>query len=227
MYHRITRIGLCAIGIAVLGFVAVLATATPSSAASYTLNFAGTVTSATDLFSTLGVTSGDPISGSLTYNPFNDSLGIVLPTESFFSQGASSAYTFHVSHSGVFDFTHSDTGGGTVHSNATIHPTIEFNALNLVSFLSLRFQSDGVGTPLTTLIGLPTTSSTLFALLAGNPATATGNYKIDGLGQINFKVAFSVVAATPIPAALPLFGSGLVLLGFAVRKRRTILRAAA
>jgi len=228
MYYRIRQIGLRAMGVAVLGFVAVLfATAMPSSAASYTLNFTGTVTSATDLFSTLGVTSGDPISGSITYNPFNDTVGVILPDQSFFSQSAFAAYTFHVSHAGVFDFTHSDTGGGTVNSATFIRPTLLFNGLNLLTNLNLRFQTDGVRGPLTSLTGLPTTSGALLALLTGNPFGAEGNYTVDGLGRINFNIAYTLVATTPIPAALPLFGTSLALLGFFGRKRREDLRAGA
>jgi hypothetical protein len=117
MKWNVGRAGLRAIGAALVGFFAILfATATPSAAASYTLNFTGTATAATGFFSAVGVTSGDPVSGSITFDPFNDSsYTLPLPWLNEFAQSASS-FTFHVNHAGGLDFTNTDTGSGNVQS---------------------------------------------------------------------------------------------------------------
>jgi hypothetical protein len=81
---------------------------------------------------------------------------------------------------------------------------------------------------LTSLTALPTTPAGLIALLGSTFGSSLGGYSVLGFGTVSFAVTFSpAVATTPIPAALPLFGSGLVMLGFVGMKRRANSRAGA
>ena len=233
MTRIMAKIGLRAIAIAAFGFAAVLfAAATPSVASSYTLNFSGTVTSAGGLFTPLGVFPGDSLSGSITYDPFNTA-GVAQPGGEVFDQTAAT-FTFHVSHPGVLDFTRTDSGTGRVSSFGTAGSSDELGvgAFGAVSHLVVGFQT-GIGSagPLTSAVGLPTTPGGLLSLMGGAVQKLTGVYVFDVLGQIDFDIAFSpVVAATPIPATLPMHGAGLAMLGFVAWKRRpdrTTPRAAA
>jgi hypothetical protein len=222
------RIGLRALGAAVVVFAAALfAAATPSVAASYTLNFSGTVANATGVFSVLGVTGGDPISGSITYDPFNDANAITLGNSKTFAQSASS-WNFHVNHPGTLDFTHIGTGDGEIGSASGPFPTLHYSVGNAAESINLLFETNGTGPVLASLAALPTNPAALFALLTGAPVFANGRYGLLGYGDINFTIAFSpAVAATPIPAALPLFGAGLAMFGFVGWKRRGTSHAAA
>jgi len=223
MTRIMAKIGLRAVTTAAFGFAAVLfAAATPSAASSYTLTFSGTVTNAGGLFTPLGVFTGDSVSGSITYNPFNTT-GIAQPGGEVFDQTAST-FTFHVSHPGVLDFTRTDSGTGRVSSFGTAGSFDDFNvvAFGAVSTLGLGFQT-GIGSagPVTSLVGLPTTPGGLLSLMGGAVQKLTGVYVFDVLGQIDFDIAFSpVVAATPIPATLPLLGAGFAILGFVAWRRR-------
>lgn len=235
MTRIMAKIGLRAIAIAAFGFAAVLvAAATPSAASSYTLNFTGTVTSAGGAFPPLGVFLGDSVSGSITYDPF-ETTGAAQPGGHVFDQTAST-FTFHVSHPGVLDFTRTDSGFGRISSFGTAGSVTDLGmgAFGAVSHLILGFET-GIGSagPLTSAVGLPTTPDGLLALMGGPVQKVPGVYVFDspGLGEIHFDIAFNpVVAATPIPATLPLLGAGLAMLGFVAWKRRpdrTTPRAAA
>lgn len=212
-----------------VGLAALFAGATPSAASSYTLNFAGTVTGSTDVFVPMGIAAGDAIAGSITYDPFNGSTFSSTPQQNAFAQSASS-FIFRVFHPGVQAFVGSGAGQGRVTSiNTGVDTTLVYDAADVANGLQLSFKTDGTTvTPLTSLAGLPGDPAALFAFLSDSPLQARGFYGLFGFGQIAFDISFSPVpAATPIPAALPLFGSGLALLGFAARKRRQGLRAAA
>jgi len=128
-----------------------------------------------------------------------------------------------VSHPGVFDFTHTDTGGGEADSETINRRTVRFLGVNALTTFQMTLQTDGSTPVLTSLAGLPTTTGEILAMLGGNVLRANGRYFVEGgMGQILFDLdyALPVVAATPIPAALPLFGAGLGLLGVAAWKRR-------
>lgn len=213
-----------------MGFVAILfANATPSAAASYTLNFTGTVTGTTGIFTTLGIAGADPVSGSITFDPFNDSSYIGSPpVATSFAQSAAS-FTFHVNHPGGLDFSNTDAGTGEVQSsNFGVAQQLILFAAGAVSSLDLNFTTLGPGAALSSLAALPTTSGELLSLLGGTAVSYSGLYQIPTYGTVNFAVAFSpAVATTPIPAALPLFGSGLMMLGFVAMKRRAHSRARA
>ena len=226
----IRKIGLRAVGAAMVGFAALFAGAMPSAASSYTLNFAGTVTGSTDVFVPMGIVAGDTIAGSITYDPFNGGTFSNTPQQNAFAQSASS-FIFRVFHPGVQAFVSSGAGPGRVTSSIDpgVGTTLVYEAANVANGLQLSFTTDGPsGAPLTSLAGLPGDPAAVLAFLSGRPLQASGFYGLFGFGQIAFDISFSpVVATTPIPAALPLFGTGLALLGFAARKRRKGLRAAA
>jgi hypothetical protein len=231
MDWTVGRAGLRAIGAAVFGFAAfIFASVTPSAASSYTLNFSGTVTASSGLFIPLGVTGGDAVSGSITFDPFNATSATSGINTNTFAQSAAS-FTFHVSHPGVLDFTRTDTGTGEIRSVGGVTPALAFFTGSPNTNLNLGFETTGPGAALTSLTALPTNPSALLALLGGGPLLASGVYSVLGFGgaSISFDIAFSpvAVAATPIPAALPLFGTGLAMLGFAARRRRAQQRAAA
>ncbi|HYD04442.1 MAG TPA: hypothetical protein VEC60_01905 [Reyranella sp.] len=224
---RMKRAGLRAIAAAVLALTATLfAAATPSEAASVTLNFDGTVTSTNGLFTVLGVTAGDAVSGSITVDPAD---GIVKPVfgGTLFDLSTLS-FTFHVEHPGVVDFTRTDSGASMIQDMALPGgPTyLTVTAGGAISTLLLDFETDGTGhTPLTSLAGLPTTADGIIAMLTGATLTAAGSYDIAGYGSVGFDLNLTPVTTTPIPAALPLFGAGLAVLGFVARKQRKAARA--
>src|SRR4051812_20510110 len=175
MYRRIKHTCLRAIGIAVLGFLAVLvASATPSSAASYTLNYTGTVTSTTGFFAASFFLAGDPVTGSLTFGSFNETPDASLPNQYTFTQGCCGGEPFHVT--GIFsDYSvNLPSNGGSVISDTSVNPALTLDAFNGSADVSLRFQTDGATPVLTSLAGLPTTSDGILALLGGNPLLAEG-----------------------------------------------------
>jgi hypothetical protein len=226
--------GLRAAGAALLVFAALLfAAPTPSSAASYTISFTGTVTATNDpfgnpggVFAAAGIIAGDPVSGTLTINPLTESPDLLFSDYSRFLQ-PSLTYTFNVSHPAGADLHYVQSGHGQVVSQAgTFGNFISFFAtIDGVEGLSLNFLTTppGTGSVLTSLVGLPNTPAALFAMLGGAPSLALGSYNPDGhVGSVIFDIAFST-AVTPIPAALPLFASALAGLGFVSWRRKNAL----
>jgi len=230
MNRLMARIGLRVIGAGALLIAISFASAAPSAAASYTLSFTGTVTSATGIFSFFGTTPGDPISGAFKFDPLDNT-----PDATFFPGGdgydfnqSAASFTFHTEHPGVFDFTRTDGGGSPnfIENASSVghNPWFYFALSGLISNIDLYIETDAPGyAALTSLATLPTTADGLVALLTGSPTSAVGSYRVPGQGQVNFQLTLApavVVAATPIPATLPLFGAGLAMLGFAARRRR-------
>jgi hypothetical protein len=207
------RSGLRAAGAALLVFAALLFGASaPSAASAYTMAFTGTVTSigpsvfngGDGLFQALGIVAGDPVSGSLTFDPLNEN-----PP---FSQ-SSAAFSFHVSHPGAGALTVPDSGTGAVYSSALLGLFVS----GANSHLDLSFATSTTG-PLSSLAGLPDSPGALLAWLGGTPYLASGNFDFRGFGAVDFDIALT---ATPIPPALPLFVSALGGLGFMAWRRRT------
>jgi hypothetical protein len=220
-------------GLRVAGAALVLATllfAAPlqSWAASYSLAYAGTVTSVHGpggggVFHTLGVVGGDPVSGTLTINALNESPSASFPNSNTFNQ-AEIGFTFQLTHPANLGF--SDSGPGIVVSMGDpAFSGFNFSSNGEDSTLSLNYQAGGPGVPLTSLAGLPTTSSGLMALLAMTSRNAFGSFDLGGLGVIEFSIDFAT-AVTPIPAALPLFASALGGLGFMTWRRRKMAAGA-
>jgi hypothetical protein len=208
-----------------------MAQAAPSAAASYTLDFTGTVTSTpgtpSNLFRVLGVVAGDFVSGSVTINPFNaDTYSPGSVNTNFAQTGVSQ--TFHVEHPGAVDMTISDTGDGDIVAAGTPASVsgMQFQLHGAKSYLELTFETDATGGPLTTLSGLPSTATELIAMFGGTSPRARGMYILNGFGVVAFDIAFSATAVTPIPAALPLFVSALGGLGFMTWRRRNGRHAA-
>jgi hypothetical protein len=205
-----------AAGAAFLLFAAILfAAPTPSAAASYTLAFNGTVTSASagSLFATVGVVAGDPISGTLTIDPLNESPTSVMPLFLTEYSQASLTYNFQVSH-GATNLAFSETGNGTIDSS---EDGIGF--VNIGGFSQLEFSVHTTATAamLSTLAGLPNSPGALIAMLGGAPVSASGFFDLHAFGDVEFDID---AAVAPIPATLPLFVSALGGLGFAAWRRR-------
>jgi hypothetical protein len=219
MQRIMRRVGLRSVAAAVLALAVTLcAAATPGVAASYTLNFTGTVTGATGVFPVLGTAVGDAVSGSMTFDPLGNT-PVPVMAGTLFDQTASS-FTFHTEHSSIFDFTRTDTGDGLIQSSDLSLPGLILTANGAVSNLFLTFRTDGSGyTALTSLSGLPTTPNGIIAMLTGSLLEASGTYALPGHGSIDFDVTVAAVV-TPVPAALPLFASGVLVLGYLARKRR-------
>jgi hypothetical protein len=222
--NRITgKTALRTIGAAVLSFAAALfAAATPSAASSYTLNFTGTVSSTTGLFLAVGIVSGDTVSGSVTFDPVNTSSATTSAFVNNFGQSVSS-FTFHLNHLSDpgLDFDNTDTGTGQIASSQFGGAGLDLSGQSAASTLNLRFRTDGSTAPLASLAALPTDPSAILAMLGGASPSALGLYEMFGFGRVNFDVAFApLVAATPIPAALPLFAAALGGLGFIGWRRR-------
>jgi hypothetical protein len=210
-----------------------LAVAASPPAWSYTLNFTGTVDSTDGIFTAAGIVPGDTISGSLSYNSLSSVASATSPwpdSVSVFPQ-ASGSFTFHVSHPGVFDYTQSRTGAGQVESNGS--PFGDRLGLYIgdsnLNDLQLNYHTDGTAPALASLAALPEDTDGILALLTGNAQSAVGFYRFGDFGFVAFKLAFTpAIAATPIPATLPLFGSTLGGLAvFAWRRRGAIGRTAA
>jgi hypothetical protein len=211
--------GLRAAGIAALAFAVMLfAASTPSAAASYTLNFVGTATAVEGAFATLGVGVGDPISGTLTFDPFNTAPSSTMPPfYTVFSQ-TSATFSFHVSDPSL-DLTMFSSSDGFIASSRTSDHLI-FAAGPLSSqgtTIDLDFRGQGTGSELTSLAGLPTTSAGLVSFLGGGLGQASGTFGREAGNYINFDID---LVTTPIPATLPLFASALGGLGFFGWKRR-------
>jgi hypothetical protein len=212
------RSRLCAAGAALLVFASILVGAsTPSAASPYTLAYTGTVTYADGAFQVLGAVAGDSVSGTLTINPVNESPTSADSTTSTFNQ-SSIAFTFHLTHSNSLDLNLAKTGGGAVTSLGFPGLDVTFFQVTDPSYdLALAFGSNGSVAPLASLAGLPNSSSALVAILGGDAPVAQGNFNLTGLGSLSFNIA---LAATPIPATLPLFISALGGLGFMTWRRR-------
>jgi hypothetical protein len=213
-----------AIGAAALGFASMLLTApTPSAAAPYTLNFSGIVTSS-DGFWSVEVLPGDPISGSITYDPFNDTAftssgGGTINT---FDQGTATAWQVVVPTFVIHNFS-SGGGPGSIQSSAPgSNSSLEFDVSTTSGNfdLQLDYATNG-NTLLNSLSGLPTNRSALWALLGGGAPSATGLFSNTGN-----TLHFNITATTPVPAALPLFISALGGLGLVAWRRRTARAAA-
>ena len=212
-----------AIGAAALGFAAfLLAASTPSAASTYTLNFTGSATSATGAFAILGAAAGDPISGSMTFNPFATTPSFAPdPTVSSFTEVG--AYSFHISNP-TLDL--NLLGGGAGFVTNLVNPpqnVLRFGVGDDVNTkgLILFFVTDGGGTALTSLAGLSTTPEGILALLGGGSFTATGVIRAAVGSEVGFTISLAT-ATTPIPAALPLFAGGLVGLGLVARRRKRL-----
>lgn len=226
MNWLIGKTRLHAVGVAAVAFIAILvAEAAPSAATSYTLNFTGTVTGTTNLFSVLSIAPGDGVSGSVTFDPFNAS-----PTSSKgglyeFDQSAASL-TFHVEHPGSTVYTHTEAGAGQVKTLGLAGgPSYIKEAVSgSTSALLLAFEkATGGASSLTDLSTLGTDPSAIIAMLFGGTPTATGKYELFGFGEVDFDIAFApAVATTPLPATFPLFAAALGGLGFAGWRRRRI-----
>lgn len=209
-------------GAAVLAFaVLLLAAPAPSSAASYTLAYSGTILSTNgpgDPFAVLGYIAGDAISGTLTFDPFNEGPGADFLGQTSFDQ-ASAAMTFNLSHSGGPSTSYSQSGSGFVGSAENgFFSALGFGYSGADYELVLNLITSDAGTSLLSLAGLPATPTELIAMLGGTAPSASGHFNIDGYGGVEFDIAFTAV--TPIPAALPLFATALGGLGFMTWRRR-------
>lgn len=205
------------VGTALLVVLALLfGASTPSAASAYTLAYTGTVTSADGVFLALGAVPGDSVSGTVTIDPLNESLS--SSTHSFNTFDEPIDFTFHLIHSGSLDLTLSGSASGSIGSaQRPGNDLLEYSADNSTTSIDLAFSNDGTLTPLTSLAGLPTSTSALMAMLPGDSPVASGSFSLNGFGTVNFNIA---LAATPIPATLPLFVSALGGLGFVTWRRR-------
>ena len=228
MVSMVRRSALQTIAAAALGFAAIMCSAAaPSAAASYTLHFTGTVTDTAGAFSALGILAGDPLSGSLTISPINtDSFTTELGVgvRNVFLQGPfSTTFNINVSNPGNADIDLTNMKGGgqvwSTHQTAVIvNNSLVFDLAARNATLLLSYFTQGSGTPLTSLAGLPTSSAGLIALLGGHMPSAFGQFQYGSVAnEIDFDVAF---APTPIPATLPLFGAALGGLGLVGWRRR-------
>lgn len=218
-----------AISVAIMALVApLIAVAASQPAWSYTLGFTGTVNSTDGIFTAAGIVPGDPISGSLTYDPLSAVPSVALPgpdSVSVFPQAAGS-FTFHVGHPGVFDYTQTRAGAGQVES--TGGPFGDRLGLYLgdgnLNDLQLSYHTDGTAPALASLAALPTDSNGILAMLTGDARSAVGFYRFGDFGFVSFYLDFSAATATtPIPATLPLLASALGGLGLFARRRRFAL----
>ncbi len=224
MKRNPARNRLCGIAAAIMGFAIMLAGGTaPGEAEPYTLNFTGTVTGAIGPLG-LFLDNGDHVSGQLTFSTFNQTTFLtssdgVFNAHSFFqSDDLNSGLTLTVTHDGTPLMTPLQAiGGGDIVSDTN------GNISRLGFFIdngldnSLLFTASG-RKQLTSLAGLPTTVPGLLALLGGTGGPATGTFS-NGLGSMTFNI--DAVAATPLPAALPLFLSAIGGLGFASWRRKS------
>jgi hypothetical protein len=215
----------------VLAFSALLLAApAPSSAATYSLSFTGTVTGTFpsggggDVFAAAGIVSGDAVSGTLTFDPVVNSPGVVVPQENHFFQ-PSTTFSFTVSHPGQASLTLADSGVGLVDSvqiTSTGTKKLVLEGETNAKDLQVVFETAAppARPPLASLAGLPDTATGLMALLGGAPLIARGSFRLLGFGTVDFDIAFTPVAATPIPATLPLFVSALGGIGLVGWRRR-------
>jgi hypothetical protein len=197
-----------------------LAGATPSAAASYTLNFTGTVNVVGGVFFAAGIVPGDAVSGSITYDPLSSATSIDQPgpdSVTVFPETAG-AFTFHVSHPGALDYTQSHASSGQIESEGSAFgDRLLMEVADDIVGLSLFFRTDATQPALTSLAGLPTDPNGILALLGGANPRANGTFNLIGFGNIGFIVT---LAPTPVPAALPLFASALSGLGIAAWRRK-------
>jgi hypothetical protein len=222
MNRALGRIGLRGLGAVLLASACLLAPK-PSAATSYTLAYTGKFVSTIngDYFKTLGFVAGDPISGTLTIDPINETPNQSLPGYNHFDQ-PSMSFSFHISHPGKPDFGYSDSGAGFVNTNGGPGgpSIISFWPNGAGADMELFFAAFGRGAPLASLTNLPTNATALIALLGDKWTSAFGNFYLGTLGTVRFNIDF--VNPTPIPAALPLFAAALGALGFVYRRRRAI-----
>ncbi|MDQ7248204.1 hypothetical protein [Dongia sedimenti] len=225
MIAMLNNARLRAIGAGLLGFAAMLfAASAPSAASTYTLTYSGQVTAATGMFSTLGVTGGDAVSGTVglenldVYSEFSSALVF----NRLFSQFPMPS-AFQVSH-GVSKFTFENDGIGSILSQLYGGTTssLFLTAFGPVTQLSLYYETGAANVPLESLVGL-TDWGQVPGLLSGSIASLFGKFEVTNLGSVTFSINLppaAPVATTPIPAALPLFISALGGLGFVGWRRR-------
>ncbi|GAB2179140.1 hypothetical protein [Dongia sp. agr-C8] len=213
-----------AVGAALLAFAALLfAAPAPSAASTYTLAYSGQVTSATGMFNILGVTAGDAVAGTVGlenvdfFSPFV-SPAVISNTFSQFPMPTQ----FQVSH-GASKYTFDNPGAGNIISQLLggTSSSLSLTALGPVTKLSLFYETLTPNAPLFSLAGL-TDWGQVPGLLSGSIANLFGSFEVTDLGKVTFSInlAATPVAATPIPAALPLFASALGGLGFFGWRRR-------
>jgi hypothetical protein len=209
---------LSAIGAAALGFAAMLLTApAPSEAATYTLNFTGTVTSSDGTFR-VRVPAGSLISGDVTFDPFNDSTFSSAGGGNVFDQAPLGIDYHFFAPTYIITSFHGGEGPGSVTSSASGGNTSLQFFMQQTSGnfeLGLNFSTTG-SSVLSSLAGLPNTRDGLLAFLGGGSPSATGFFSFPGVGTVNFDIS----AVTPILPTLPLFATALAGLGL-VGWRRT------
>jgi hypothetical protein len=220
MDRSLNRGGLRTVAAVLLVFATLLFAAPATSlASSYTLAFTGTVRAPSGALEALGVATGDFVSGTLKFDPFNtDAYTIPDTVTHAFAQSAT--LSFQVSHPGVvLNFT--EDGAGTAYSVAINGSSplgaIAFEFSGVHDYLDIFYIAEGSLPLLTSLDGLPTSSNDIIAFLGGGFLKAAGEFHFGSAGGVSFDLT---LATTPVPAALPLFASALGGLGFVGWRRK-------
>lgn len=212
------------IGAAMLAFAAMLLAApAPSTAATYTLTYTGTVTSVDGALAALGVAVGDAVLGSLTIDPIKTTPDSVSSGLNEFDQ-ATASFSLIMSHGGS-SVTVDQGGGGKVlaYGSPNTVSGVRFSFSGTDAALETTFWTGPNGAPLTSLTGLKTSAAALIASFGGTSPQAFGtlDYHPGSDDSTNGTAAFSIdVASTPLPATLPLIASALGGLGFVGWRRK-------
>jgi hypothetical protein len=130
---------------------------------------------------------------------------------------------FQVSHD-ASKYTFDNPGGGNIVAQLLggSASSLSLTAFGPVTKLSLFTETNATNIPLESLAGLTDWGQTP-GLLHGVLSSLFGKFEVTDLGSVTFSIALAPVtpvAATPIPAALPLFVFGLGGLGFLGWRRR-------